>query len=79
MRARVYSYTGRPIGFWDGAADWRQRRGQNPRRLPGYGRGDEFTEMVRVTLREHPGMVNDQVTGANALYKWLKQKGRLAD
>ncbi len=36
-----------------------------------------FTELVTTTLREHPTMVADNVSGHNALYRKLKLKGRV--
>lgn len=37
-----------------------------------------FTEMVTTTLRNHPTMVADNVSGHNALYSYLKSKGKIA-
>lgn len=36
-----------------------------------------FTEMVTTTLRNHPTEVADNVSGHNALYRWLKAKGQI--
>lgn len=36
-----------------------------------------FTEMVTTTLREHPNDVADNVTANNALYRYLKAKGKI--
>lgn len=36
-----------------------------------------FTEMVTTTLREHPSEVSDNVSGNNALYRYLKRKGKI--
>lgn len=36
-----------------------------------------FTELVTTTLREHPSMIADNVSDHNALYRRLKDKGRL--
>ena len=36
-----------------------------------------FTELVTTTLREHPNEVADNVSGNNALYRWLKNKGKI--
>ena len=36
-----------------------------------------FTELVTTTLREHPSEVADNVSGMNAYYRWLKEKGQI--
>lgn len=36
-----------------------------------------FTEMVTTTLRDHPTMVSDNVSQHNALYSYLKSKGKI--
>lgn len=36
-----------------------------------------FTEIVTTTLRSHPSEVADNVTQNNALYRWLKSKGKI--
>lgn len=36
-----------------------------------------FTEMVTTTLREHPSEIADNVSKHNALYRWLKMKGKI--
>lgn len=36
-----------------------------------------FTEIVTTTLREHPDDVADNVSNHNALYRWLKEKGKI--
>ena len=36
-----------------------------------------FTEMVTTTLRNHPSAVADNVSGNNALYRYLKAKGKI--
>lgn len=37
-----------------------------------------FTEMVTTTLREHPNEVTDNVSDHNALYRYLKRKGKIS-
>lgn len=37
-----------------------------------------FTELVTSTLREHPSAVSDNVSGNNALYTYLKKKGKIS-
>ena len=36
-----------------------------------------FTEMVTTTLREHPSEIADNVSGNNALYRYMKKKGKI--
>jgi hypothetical protein len=36
-----------------------------------------FTEIVTTTLREHPGVIADNVSGHNALYSRLKARGKI--
>jgi hypothetical protein len=36
-----------------------------------------FTEMVTTTLRNHPSEISDNVSGHNALYRYLKKGGRV--
>lgn len=36
-----------------------------------------FTEIVTTTLREHPSEISDNVSGHNALYRYLKNKGQI--
>jgi hypothetical protein len=36
-----------------------------------------FTEIVTTTLREHPGVIADNVSGHNALYSRLKSRGKI--
>jgi hypothetical protein len=36
-----------------------------------------FTEIVTTTLREHPGVIADNVSGHNALYARLKKNGKI--
>ena len=36
-----------------------------------------FTEIVTTTLREHPDVVADNVSDHNALYRRLKQRGKI--
>ena len=36
-----------------------------------------FTEMVTTTLRNHPSEISDNVSGHNALYRYLKKAGRV--
>lgn len=36
-----------------------------------------FTEMVTTTLRNHPSEIADNVSDNNALYRWLKRKGKI--
>lgn len=36
-----------------------------------------FTELVTSTLREHPSAISDNVSGNNALYTYLKKKGKI--
>lgn len=36
-----------------------------------------FTEMVTTTLRSHPSEISDNVSGHNALYRYLKKAGRV--
>lgn len=36
-----------------------------------------FTEMVTTTLREHPNEIADNVSGNNALYRYLKNRGKI--
>ena len=36
-----------------------------------------FTEMVTTTLRNHPNEVADNVSDHNALYRYLKARGRI--
>lgn len=36
-----------------------------------------FTEIVTTTLREHPGVIADNVSGHNALYRRLKVNGKI--
>ena len=36
-----------------------------------------FTEIVTTTLREHPNVIADNVSGHNALYRRLKMKGQI--
>lgn len=36
-----------------------------------------FTEIVTTTLRNHPSEVSDNVTANNALYRWMKTKGKI--
>lgn len=65
--ARVYSYTGRWIGLADGYADWRLRRGQNPRRLPGYRRA-ELADYVASAMREADDEMMRHLMANNPLY-----------
>jgi len=37
-----------------------------------------FTEMVTTTFREHPSEVTDNVSDHNALYRYLKRKGKIS-
>lgn len=37
-----------------------------------------FTEMVTTTLRNHPTVISDNVSQHNALYTWLKNKGKIS-
>jgi hypothetical protein len=36
-----------------------------------------FTEIVTTTLRNHPSEVADNVSANNALYRWMKSKGKI--
>lgn len=36
-----------------------------------------FTEIVTTTLREHPDVISDNVSGNNALYRYIKAKGNI--
>lgn len=36
-----------------------------------------FTEIVTTTLRSHPSEVADNVSQHNALYRWMKQRGKI--
>jgi hypothetical protein len=36
-----------------------------------------FTEIVTTTLREHPSEITDNVSDHNALYRRLKQNGKI--
>lgn len=36
-----------------------------------------FTEIVTTTLRAHPSEVADNVSGNNALYRWMQSKGKI--
>jgi len=36
-----------------------------------------FTEMVTTTLRNHPSEIADNVSANNALYRWMKRKGKV--
>lgn len=37
----------------------------------------DFTEMVTTTLRNHPGLIADNVSNHNALYRQMKRKGKV--